>query len=99
MYAIHYNIKEDSILRDFITILKINIENIFAKGILILIEPKNSDFKNVVRISHSFFKEKSLDIDDFIYIYNFVGYDENDWYCDILKKAGRKTMNMNYRDS
>lgn len=99
MYAIHYNIKEDSILREFITILKINIENIFAKGTLILIEPKNSDFKNVVRISYSFFKEKSLEIDDFVYIYNFVGYDENDWYCDILKKKGRKTMNMNYRDN
>ena len=97
MNIIYYNIKDDLIVNKLRETIKSKIEKIYWMETLVLIEPEKSHFKNVAYLLYSFFKEHKLDIEDFVYIYNFPGIDENNWFCQILKKRGLKRVSSNFK--
>lgn len=97
MNIIYYNIKDDLIVNKLKETIKSKIEKIYWMETLVLIESEKSHFKNVVYLLYSFFKEYKLDIEDFVYIYNFSGIDENNWFCQILKKRGLKRVSSNFK--
>lgn len=97
MNIIYYNIKDDLIVNKLKETIKSKIEKIYWMETLVLIESEKSHFKNVVYLLYSFFKEHKLDIEDFVYIYNFSGIDENNWFCQILKKRGLKRVSSNFK--
>ncbi|MCO6175884.1 hypothetical protein NHF50_12600 [Flavobacterium sp. NRK F10] len=97
MNAIHYNIKSDAIVNELKVTINSKIDKIYWMDTLILIEPEKSTFKNIVELLYGFFKEHKLEIEDFVYIYNFSSYKENNWYCERLKRKGLKRMSSNFK--
>ena len=97
MNVIYYNIKDDLIVNKLKETIKSKIDKIYWMETLVLIEPEKLHFKNVVHLLYSFFKEYKLDIEDFVYIYNFSGFDESNWFCQILKKKGLKRVSSNFK--
>lgn len=97
MNVIHYSIKHEEIARKLIEVVKAKIEKTFCKETLILIEPDKADFQNIVSILYHFFKDYKLDVEDYVYIYNFSGYDENQWYCEVFKKKGLKRISSSLK--
>lgn len=97
MNVIYYNIKDDIIVNKLKETIKSKIDKTYWMETLVLIESEKSHFTDVVHLLYYFFKENLLKIEDFVYIYNFSGYDENKWYCEILKKKGLKKMSVNFK--
>lgn len=97
MNVIHYNIKDDSIINKLKGTIKSKVDKIYWIDTLVLIDPDKLNFKNIVELLYSFFKEHKLEIEDFVYIYNFSGYAENNWYCERLKRKGLKRMSSNFK--
>ena len=97
MNAIHYNIKNDAIVNKLKETINSKIDKIYWMDTLVLIEPEKLNFKNIVEFLYGFFNEHKLEIEDFVYIYNFSGYKENNWYCERLKRKGLKRMSSNFK--
>ncbi len=97
MNVIYYNIKDDLIVNNLKETIKSKIDKIYWIDNLVLIEPEKLTFKNIVKLLYSFFKEHKLDIEDFVYIFNFSGIYENNWFCERLKRKGLKRMSSNFK--
>lgn len=97
MNVIYYNIKDDSTVTKFKETIKSKIDKIYWMETLVLIESEKLHFKNIVQLLYSFFKEHKLDIEDFVYVFNFSGFDEQNWFCQILKKKGLKKVSSNFK--
>lgn len=97
MNVIYYNIKDDLIVNNLKETIKSKIDKIYWIDNLVLIEPEKLTFKNIVKLLYSFFKEHKLDIEDFVYIFNFSGIYENNWFCERLKRKGLKRISSNFK--
>lgn len=97
MNVIYYNIKDDLIVNNLKETIKSKIDKIYWIDNLVLIEPEKLNFKNIVELLYSFFKEHKLDIEDFVYSFNFSGIYENNWFCERLKRKGLKRISSNFK--
>ena len=97
MNIVYYDIKDELIVRKLKEVINAKIGKAFWMETMILIEPQNAHFKNIVNELYNFFKEHKLDIEDFVYIYNFSGINESHWFCQILKKRGLKRMSSTFK--
>lgn len=97
MNVIHYNIKDDAIVNKLKVAIKTKINKVYWMDTLVLIEPEKLTFKNTVELLYGFFIEHKLEIEDYVYIYNFSDYKENNWYCERLKRKGLKRMSSNFK--
>lgn len=97
MYIIYFNIKQESIVKKLMIAMRAKNDKTFFIESLIVIELSNSTFKELVQFLYDFFKEHKLDIEDFVYIFNFSGIYENNWFCQILKKKGLKRVSSNFK--
>lgn len=97
MNAIYYNIKDDKIVHQLKERIQFKIEKTQWMETLVLIEPEKFYFKDIVNLLYEFFKQIQLDIEDFVYVYNFSGYDEDKWYCERIKKKGLKRISTNFK--
>lgn len=97
MYIIYFNIKQELIVKKLMMEMRAKNDKTFFIESLILIELSNSNFKELVQSLYDFFKEHKLDIEDFVYVFNFSGIYENNWYCQILKKRGLKRVSSTFK--
>ena len=97
MNAIYYNIKDDKIVHQLKEIIQSKIARTQWMEALVLIKPEKFHFKEIVKLLYEFFKPIQLDIEDFVYVYNFSLNNYNNWYCIIFKKKGLKRISPNSR--
>jgi len=97
MYVIYFNIKQELIVKKLMMEMRVKNDKIFFVESLIIIEISNLNFKELVQSLYDFFKEYKLDIEDFVYIINFSGIYENNWFCERLKRKGLKRMSSNFK--
>ncbi|MEM0576995.1 hypothetical protein [Flavobacterium polysaccharolyticum] len=97
MNAIYYNIKDDKIVHQLKERIQSKIARTQWMETLVLIEPEKFHFKDIVNLLYEFFKQNQLDIEDFVYVHNFSGYDEDKWYCERVKKQGLKRISTNFK--
>ncbi|MDR7209131.1 hypothetical protein [Flavobacterium piscis] len=97
IYIIYFSIKQELIVKKLMMEMRAKNDKTFFIESLILIELSNSDFKELVQSLYHFFKEHKLDSEDFVYIFNFSGIYENNWFCQILKGKGLKRVSSNFK--
>jgi hypothetical protein len=97
MNAIYYNIKDDKIVHQLKERIQSEIARTQWMETLVLIEPEKFHFKDIVKLLYAFFKPIQLDIEDFVYVYNFSGYDEDKWHCEKIKIQGLERISTTFK--